>query len=263
MAVKILFATYWSSAGWKKERTVSPDDFAYAKAKGLMFDPRTIRHDEIVLSAQSMAEEVGQEAVSGAFMASLTSRELALRSALGSFAAARWLPRHPYDEGRFRYRCRICGDGSQGKQEDLNVLNFERLKWGGVRHLNPYYAWFDLAEFRKLPPAEPTSADHAALKRLLDISASQAADARPNDLEKEIAGLFPSSKNERRNILEILGYCGILQPSGHPTFFQNYAHMDDREQPTEHKNDWSFPFLWWRGIHGVNTKAVEFYFPNL
>lgn len=262
-ALKILFATYWSSAGWKKERTISPEEFAYAKAKGLMFDARTIQHDEVIQSARAMAEEVGHEAVSQAFLASLTSRELALRSALGSFAAVRWLPRHSYGEGRFGYCCRVCGDGLQHEKEDLNVLNFERLKWGGVRHLRPCYAWFDLAEFRKLPSVKPTTADSDSLKQVLDVAASQPTDARPNDLEKAITGLFPSSKSERRNVLEILGYCGILQPSDHPTFFQGYASMDDRAQPTEHKNDWSYPLLWWRGRDGVNTTAVRFYFPNL
>lgn len=262
-AVKILFATYWSSGGWKRERTISPEDYAYAKSQGVMFDRWTILHDDIVQSARAMAEEVGREAVSQAFLASLTSRELARRSALGSFAATRWLPRHSYEQGRFPYNCRVCGDILQHEQEDLNVLNFERLKWGGLRHLKPYYAWFDLAEHRKLPSAEPTRADRDALKRILDVSASQPTDARPINLERAIANLFPSSKNERRNVLEILGYCGILQPTNHPTFFQNYANMDDRVQPTEHKNDWSFPFLWWRGRDGVNAKAVEFYFPSL
>jgi hypothetical protein len=262
-AVKILFATYWSSAGWKKDRTISPEDFAYAKAKGVMFDARTTRHDDMVQSTRAMAEKVGHATVSQAFLASLSSRELSLRSALGSFAATRWLPHHSYGEGRFRYCCQVCGDSSQYEQEDLNVLNFERLKWGGVRHLRPYYAGFDLAEFWKLPVGEPTTTDCDILKRVLDVSASQSADARANDLEKAIAGLFPSSKDERRNVLQILGYCGILQPSDHPTFFQSYAHMDGRAQPTEHKNDWSFPLLWWRGRDGVNTAAVRFYFPSL
>ncbi len=100
-AVKILFATYWSSAGWKKERTISAEDFAYAKANGVMFDARRIRHDEVVQAARAMAEEIGHEAVAQVFLASLSSRELAFRSALGSFAATRWLPRHSYGEGRF------------------------------------------------------------------------------------------------------------------------------------------------------------------
>ena len=262
-AVRILYNTFWSSAGWKKDRELSPEDFAYAKSKGLMFDPRTIRHDEMIQAARAMVGEVRHESVANAFVASLSTRELAYRSALGSFAVTRWLLAHSYGEARFRYSCTICGDASEHELENLSVLNFERLKWGGVRHLKPYYAWFDLAEFRKLPPPQPTATDRDTLKRVLDIASSQPADARPVDLEKAISGLFPSSKDERRNVLQILGYCGVLQPAGHPTFFQSYANMVDRAQPVEHKNDWNFPILWWRGRDGVNSKAVEFYFTSL
>jgi hypothetical protein len=261
-AVKILFNAFWSSSGWTK-RQPSPEDFAYAKSKGVMFDARTINHDEAVQSAKAMSQEIGHKFVADAFVASLSNRKLFYRSALGSFATSHLLPTHTYTEGRFSHVCGICGDYLEHKNEDLNVLNFERIKWGGVRHLKPYYAWFDLAEFRKLPKIQSTSTDKEILKRLLDVAASQTADARPNDLEKLISGLFPSSKDERRNVLQILGYCGVLQPKSQPTFLDSYANMDNRAQPDEHKNDWSFPTLWWRGSDGVNEKAVEFYFPNL
>jgi len=45
-AKDILFKTYWSGAGWKDRRHADPDDFAYTKSKGLMFDPITLSHDE-------------------------------------------------------------------------------------------------------------------------------------------------------------------------------------------------------------------------
>ena len=35
-ARKILNDTFWSSSGWKREPKVSPEDFAYAKSKGLI-----------------------------------------------------------------------------------------------------------------------------------------------------------------------------------------------------------------------------------
>ena len=46
--------------------------------------------------------------------------------------------------------------------------------------------------------------------------------------------------------------------------FQRDMHVvDDRVQPTEHKSDWLFPLLWWRGRDGVSAQALGFYFPNL
>lgn len=47
-AKDILFQTYWSGKGWKRDHITDPDDFLYAKDKGLMFDPLTIGHDDCV-----------------------------------------------------------------------------------------------------------------------------------------------------------------------------------------------------------------------
>ena len=52
-ALKVLFDTYWTSAGWRDERSRStpPVDFEYAKQAGVMFDPIRVSHDDIVKRA--------------------------------------------------------------------------------------------------------------------------------------------------------------------------------------------------------------------
>jgi hypothetical protein len=50
---------------------------------------------------------------------------------------------------------------------DLNVLNFERFKWGGVRRDQPVYATFDLERSRCLDPPSPTDADVATFLSIL------------------------------------------------------------------------------------------------
>ncbi len=62
-AKEILFKTYWTSAGWRDERTVSPEDYLYAKAKGLMFDPLTISHDECVREIIKAANKITSASV--------------------------------------------------------------------------------------------------------------------------------------------------------------------------------------------------------
>ena len=83
-AKKILFNTYWSSKGWKDYRTcyTSPEDFEYAKQKGLMFDRITISHDECVKRVVNLANTITQEQVAKAFLCSLSTRRLDWRSAL-------------------------------------------------------------------------------------------------------------------------------------------------------------------------------------
>ncbi len=48
-AKKILFNTYWKN-GWlsDKNRSLTSEDFEYAKSKGLMFDSFSINHDNCI-----------------------------------------------------------------------------------------------------------------------------------------------------------------------------------------------------------------------
>jgi len=146
-----------------------------------------------------------------------------------------------------------------GGVDDLNVLNFERFKWGGVRHNQPLYALFDLVRFRATR-REPGTVNLDPLRCILDIAANASADFKPNDLVKSIAPYVAGDAAQRRVVIECLGYAGIIQPSAHPGFFEGYPL--DREYPGG-KNDWAYPVAWWRGRDGVNAAALEFYFPNL
>lgn len=134
-SVKILFDTYWSSSGWiPGDPKLSAEDFDHAKAHRLMFDPVTLSHGEVITRLRVAADRLDERKVVDAFVATLSTRRLDWRSALGSYSVARWLPAHePPDDGQ----CRICGLYAGRHLHDLNVLNFMRLKWGGVRHIGP------------------------------------------------------------------------------------------------------------------------------
>jgi hypothetical protein len=98
-------------------------------------------------------------AVAAGFTYSLATRRLDLRSALGSYAATVNLRPHPYTpwDG---VTCGVCGTG-QHTLFDINSLNFARFKWGGVGHLLPEYAGFDLAHRRRAPTTRlGVDADH-------------------------------------------------------------------------------------------------------
>jgi hypothetical protein len=72
--LKILTGHYWSSQGWvpENERTVTPEDFDYAKSKGLMFDPIAIGHDDVMGRLLSALSEAGRRLTADAFVASLS-----------------------------------------------------------------------------------------------------------------------------------------------------------------------------------------------
>lgn len=259
-AVKILFSKYWSSAGWRSDRSVSAEDYAYAKRAGVMFDPVELSHDNAVERAVAAVSAIRRQDVARAFLASLTTRRLDLRSALGSYSIGRHLEPHPFSGPG---ACSVCGEYDSCEPIDQNVLNFERLKWGGVRHSSPVYIALDLELLGKLEIPLSTDGDAEALLQILGLAASLPKAARARDLEKAVGGLLKSNKSEREVLLQILGYASVLEAAGHPGFLNQFIPAHKRELPPASKIDWQYPFAWWRGADSYNRGALVQWFPNL
>ena len=149
-AQKILFDTYWSSAGWHRTglETPSENDYAYAKSKRVMFDPQRLDHADAVERLLNATAKLSRWGVADAFLASLSTRRLDWRSALGSYAVFQHL--HQHAAAGALHSCSICGADIKPAVQDLNLLNFKRLKWGGVRHSDVLYAIIPAAS-RSLP----------------------------------------------------------------------------------------------------------------
>lgn len=262
-ASDILQNTYWSSSGWRRDPTVTPHDFNYAKSQGLMFDPVLLSHDQAILAALNAASALGQAEVADAFVASLGSRRLDLRSGLGSYAVVRHLREHRMC-ARNGAGCDYCGEYDHDKTAlDLNILSFERIKWGGVRHSQPTYIAFDLDTLRRTPRPSPEPSDFAILKSIIDVAASMPPAARLGDLDKALAKILPSNSAERRVLIGILGYAGVITDPSRPDFRQRFVPFDERERTPWHKDDWPYPVQWWTGSHGVQRGAISDWFPRL
>jgi hypothetical protein len=263
-AVKVLYDKYWTSTGWRDEasRSASREDFAYAKRAGVMFDDVTLSHDEIVKRALAAVGAVDRGAAADAFVVSLTSRRLDLRSALGSFAMLQHFPRHrAWPE---RGPCEFCGEYTRERElHDLNILNFERLKWGGVRHDEPLYAGFDLERLRSAPRTSPTAADIAVLRSLFDAIRSAPANVTSASLQKRLAKTLPSNKAERDVLIGILGLCDILSTAAHPGYTWDFVPYSAREIPSRRYVDMAYPACWWTGADGLNEEAIQYWFGHL
>ncbi|MCW1985917.1 UNVERIFIED_ORG: hypothetical protein M2348_001649 [Sphingomonas sp. R1F5B] len=261
-AIKILMNTYWSAGGWRREPQVSPEDFAYAKLHRLMFDPTTISHSEAIDAAIKAIASTDQKDVVSAFVSSLGSRRLDLRSGLGSYAIGRHFQRHEASTTTARSPCGYCGFYNV-EDAELSVLNFERLKWGGVRHDHPVYISLDLELLRDAEFPEPTPADFAILNAILDTARSMPPNSKLADLDKSLAKVLRSNSAERRCLIGILGYAGILIDPTRPSFRTEYVPAISREQTPWYKDDWPYPVQWWNGSFGVQQSAVNDWFPDL
>lgn len=225
-------------------------------------------HRTAVEQLRLLAEVITPREVAHAFVASLSSRDLTRRSALGTYALARVLPDHPLDPhiGTYATICRVCGWAQMPRPEeepDPVHLERERVKYGGVRHDHVDYALLDLSQFRALPPREPTAEDWRCLALILRTPAVLQPAAKGVDLARALKGVLPSNKVEREVLVQILGYAGILCAPDKPRFFDTFIAPDARERPNTHFADWPFPVTWWRAGQGVRADATEYWFPEI
>jgi hypothetical protein len=217
-------------------------------------------HDQVVSWLLRVRGAVTRKEATDAFLASLGSRRLDWRSALGSLAVARHFPnhRHPGGAARICPTCGSLGGRADDVAGDLSVLNFERFKWGGVRHPCPVYMALDLKLFAKAEKPVPQAEDLAIMGRIIEAVRGMPPDARLDQLQRAVGEHLSSSKDERRMLLQILGYCGILQNPEHPGFLEEFREYSGRH--CTGRGDWSYPVEHWRGRHGVNEQGLRFWF---
>ncbi|MFT3878628.1 MAG: hypothetical protein QM703_03090 [Gemmatales bacterium] len=261
-ALSILFNTFWSRSGWRDRPLTSSSDLEYARRAGMMFDKVMLSHSTLVENAIAISAAIAQRSAANAFAASLSSRRLELRSALGSYAVLQHLLKHRLLLANDGY-CSICGALPGTWYEDLDVLNFERFKWGGVRHDKLYYATFDLQQFKLLSIAKPTATDVKALKSVIKTIESVPDKTTSGQLEKHLSPLFNSNKAERNVVVQIFGYCGILETSQHRGYSTSFVQYKDRILPGRHWCDMNYPACWWKRSDGINHNAVNHWFGHL
>lgn len=269
-ALKTLFGTYWSSRGWHSI-AVHPTsaDLDLAVEAGVMFrEPRRGRHDTWVAEVRDHATRLEPSQVGAAFLVSLSTRRLDLRSALASFAVARHLPDHALEERPNDYAtssatncCVACGLYDTDTQ-DRNVLSFERFKWGGVRRDDLTYIAFDLEQFKRAPMPSLDTDDIDLGRRLFTALNSAEPNLTPSRLHKTLS-FIGGNKAEREVLLDILAVSGVLETPEHPGHRNSFVRWDEREETGAHFEDRAYSLPWWRGRHGVNTDAVEEWFPML
>lgn len=257
-AIKILKSTYWNPKyGWVSNPP-SENDLDFAINSGVMFPLKLHGHDETIDRALLAVKKVSKAEVVKAFLGSLESRRLEMRSALASYACGINLPLHSNVDPK-AIPCRECASYCNGKEEDLNVLNFERYKFGGVRHLDPLYIALDLELFQSESIQQPSSTSIGILNSILS-SLKDLESPRLSAAPKALSKLLKANDDERVGIISTLGYCGILKLPNYPPLYEKYTRASDRDRSSYSKSDWSFPADLWRPEYGLDENAISFWF---
>lgn len=256
--------TFWSPQGWRRPAQPPPTaTLAQAVNAGVMFDqPRVQDHDAWVSVALQAVDAVSIDVIGDAFVESLGTRRLDLRSALSSYAIARVLPEHPFAPSTgARPRCTVCSQ-YPGPEQDLNVLNFERFKWGGVRRDDVRYIAFDLEQFARAPRRGATATDRRIGVQLVEALRHLPAETTASQAIGSLT-MVKGNKAERGTILDVFGICGILQAPDHHGYRTTFVPADQRETPPQRFVDRAYPVSWWRGRHGVHEEALNEFLPLL
>ena len=262
---KLLFDSFWSSSRWSYNE-ITDEVFQTCKDQGYMFDPpEIITHDEYMKRLAEVVKSIDPKDVADAFLYSLSTRALEYRSALGSYWYAAAVPEHEWPDDK-TYHCPVCGwykwsDNDRKRHRGYNVLNFERYKWGGVRHTKGHYALFDLEQFLLLPKVKPTDEDIKLFAEILDCAAQMNPDKKVGELQKIITSkkIIKSNKSEMQILLDILGICGILSSPENPCYADSFVDTYGRD-PVEYKNDYAYPTNRWRASDGINTDRLNIVF---
>lgn len=220
-----------------------------------MFDPHVASHDETISRLRAVAARLSPRVVADAFLSSLSTRRLDWRSALGSYSVAHGMPDHEQTPGE--RQCQICGLYAVEREQDMNVLNFERFKWGGVRHTDAVYALLYLELLLEDPASSPTTDDCQIFGDIVAAIAAVPPTVTSAALQLHLAGIFKSNKSERDQLIAILGLAGVLATSDHPGFTDQFVPYARRTLPNRRFVDMAYPACWWRGDDGVNAQQVK------
>jgi hypothetical protein len=259
-ALKILFDAFWSPAGWKSDAVRGPSigDFEYAKSLGLMFDPVTLDHEQLQNDLNNSIRQLDRRRVADAFLSSLSTRRLDWRSAFGSYVVFQHMPSH--SELAVGGHCAICRMYLIHKEKDLNVFNFERFKWGGIRHAQVEYAAFDLRQFIQEPSTHPIADDVRIFRDVIESIRAAPVGTTSAALQAHLPKSLKSNKAERDVLVALLGYCGVLGTPDHPGYSDAYVPYSDRRLPSRRFIDMSYPACWWDASIGLNETKLEEHF---
>lgn len=262
-ALRPLMKTFFGSQGWRPQPNWPPPDvFARSVSAGVMFAEQVILdHDGWVEAAREVVADIKADDVADAFITSLTTERLDLRSALGSFAVARWLPEHELTPRQYSDDCAICGLPPRS-QEDLNRMNFERFKWGGLRRDEISYVAFDLEQFSRAPRDGMNAKALDAGRKMIDALRTAPPDATASQVASRLK-MVKGKQPEREVLLDILGVCGILSTPEHSGYGPGFVQAIDRKMPPQRHVERAYPVCWWRGRDRIDEEALREFLPEL
>jgi len=248
-----------------KGRHAELDEIKYAKSVGYWTDNKIIEHDEGMTLNIKLMKEISKDFVVDNFLFSLSTRNLVFRSGLSAFVNSFNMPVHSFPLNEDHRQCEICLDAVYSKERRINDLFIEMFAVGGLYSRSIVSLAITLQFSQKLEHMTPKKDDLEILKSIFKLIVSLNDSTSAPQLSKLIAKhkILKSNSEERRLLLETLGFMSILETKEHKGFLNHYTnrkYQDDTRKSS--RGDYEYPVDWWKASDGINRKAVKFWFPN-
>ena len=228
-------------------------------ATGLATETRRMSHDQVLTWLFKEQETVVKKEVVANFLTGVERNQAYLRAALSAYACATHLPQHAFT-AQDQLNCQVC---SFFKEREVNFIALNRVRFliGAALFGSPSHIAFQLQEHSAGPKERPGNLD--LMVSILDLIRNVPAVTKPKDLLKLLRKLpgIKMSEEEGRGFLDLLGHCGILQTPEHPGLLYRYTNLGLAPRSAR-SSDWSYPMDFWRGEHGLNQDALDYWFSD-
>ncbi|MCB0344168.1 MAG: hypothetical protein KDD66_03590 [Bdellovibrionales bacterium] len=254
-AWKILKDMHWESDGWRTQYVVpTGDDYNYAVSVGYIIEDRELSWKGVIDWARRLLGSLSPHEVGDGFLVSLSGDYLPLRSALGAYAVLSEVNLDARQQSALDRPSDIYGSVEGVSAYNFTASNFCRYMWGTSLHTSIPDMCFCLEKFQEEGCPEVTDEHLSLLRNILDTIESLPPESRPHDLEQALKPVLKSTKQQRTELIQSLGYAGILVPKSQDTEIP-------RNVPVRY--NYFGPVEAWRAKDGFDKVMLNRYFPKL
>lgn len=242
---------------------LSNEDKDYLLQYNVMVGEIYCDHDEVCQLSLDAYKNTTKESVVNNFLYGLAYSNPIYTCTLSAYAMMINFKKHCYksnNENQF-VTCYICDTYSEKTKQEYLVAEALRLKGHTDRDL--FQIYFNLSFMPQDTNREGIAIGEERLVEVLNIIKSLEKDITPNLLTKELKSKL-SFKIQIKHIhflIETLGVCGILQPTGKPSYLKEYFPRII-EKKKSHSSNWSYPVDFWLSQDGINSEAVDYWFKD-
>ena len=249
---------------------------------GLLGTKEYLTHDALIERIFQEYRECDKKKYTSLFLSSLSTNKLSYRSGLPVFAIMQSYPMHSFavskdstalqplfDEKHekdkafviSRTPCQYCSSVIDVKV-DIELIEECFLEVGGLIGLDLLTLYYYLLQTNRTEFVKPTESDFRIFSEILTILlAADKKDTVKKTVQLKIGKIkgFKSTTEQRKALLETLGYCSILETNEHKGFLKKYTNLASAPRKT-HSSDWNYPVDFWLGKDGINKDAFKFWF---